>query len=72
MGDGFNVGGAIAELDEKALVVLQAVGCAGHGKVKAVGMVVFQHLANALFEVGGSYDFQVGVQGQSLFDCIAR
>ena len=31
-------------------------------------MVVFEHLAGALFEIGGGHDFEVGFQGQPLFD----
>jgi len=54
MGYGFDVGGAVAQLDEEALVVLQAVGGAGHGIVEPVCVVVLQHLVRALLEVGAA------------------
>ena len=66
VGNRFHVGGTVAEFDEKTLVVLEAVGRPGHGIVQAVGMVVLQHLARALLEVGGRYDFEVRFQRQTL------
>ena len=68
MGNGFDIGGTVAELYEKALVVFQAVGCAGDRIVQAVGMIVLQHLAGALFEIGGGHNLEIGFQRQALFD----
>ena len=44
VGDGLHSGGTVAVLDEEALVVLEAVGSAGHGEVEAVGVVVLSVL----------------------------
>jgi hypothetical protein len=37
-----------------------------HGVVQPVGVVVLEHLAGALLEVGGGHDLQVGVERQPL------
>ena len=58
--DRLHVGGAVALLDEEALVVLEAVRRAGDRVVQAVGVVVLGHLAHALLVVGGGDDLQIG------------
>ena len=68
MRDGFDVGGAVAEFDEEALVVFEAVGGSGDGVVEPVGVVIFEHLAGALLEIGGGHDFEIGLQRQPFFD----
>ena len=66
MGDRLDVGRAVAELDEEALVVLEAVGRAGGDEVEPVGVVVLERLADALLEVGGRDDAQVGLGGEAV------
>ena len=50
---------AIPILDEESLRVFQAVWCAGHGVPEAICMVVLEHFASALLEVGGSYNTKI-------------
>ncbi len=64
VGNGLEVGRAVAILDEEPLVVLQPVGCAHHGVAQAVGVVVFHHLSHPLLEVRGGHDRLVGLQGE--------
>ena len=47
VGDGLEVGGAVALLHEEALVVLEPVRRPGDGVVEAVGVVVLEHLARS-------------------------
>jgi hypothetical protein len=68
MRNGLDISRAVAQLDEKSLVVLQAVGGPGYSIIHSVGMIIFQHFAGALLEVGGSHNFQIGFQRQPLFD----
>ena len=60
VGDGLEVGRAVALLHEEALVVLEAVGRSRHGVVEPVGVVVGHHGARPLLEVGGRHQLQVG------------
>jgi hypothetical protein len=60
VGDGLHVGGAVAVLHEEALVVLEPVRRADDRVVESVGVVVLEHLANALLEAGGGDDLAVG------------
>ena len=61
MRDRLHVGGAVAALDEEALVVLEPVRRADDGVVEPVGVVVLEHLARALLEVRRGDHLAIGV-----------
>ena len=65
--DRLDVGGAVAELDKKPLVVFQTVRRAGHGIVQAIGVVVFKHLARALLEIRCGQNPKVSIERQAAF-----
>jgi len=56
MGDRLHVGEAVASLHEEPLVVFQAVRRAQDGEVEPVGVIVLEHLPDALLEVRGCHD----------------
>jgi hypothetical protein len=70
--DGFQVGRAVAILDEETLIKLEAVGSAGDGIVETVGVVILHHLASALFEIGRGDDAEIGIQSQSGFGALTK
>jgi len=70
-GDGLHVGGAVAQLDEEALVILEPVGRPRDGVVEPIGVVVLQHLPRALLEVGGRDDLEICARGEPVLALIA-
>src|SRR6056297_245737 len=66
MRDRLDVGGAVAVIDEEALIVFQPVRRTDHGEVQPVGMVVFDLLAGALFHVGGGHDAEIDLRRQAV------
>src|SRR5438093_2302724 len=64
-GDGLHIGGAVAELHEESLVVLETIGRARDGIAQAVGVVVLQHLSDALLEIGRGHDLEIRARRQT-------
>ncbi len=64
VGDGFEIGGAIAVFHKKALVVFEPVGGADDRIVQAVGVEIFEGFAQSLLVVGGGDDLQIFAQRQ--------
>ena len=65
MGDRFQVRRAVAELDKKALIILEPVRCPGHGVVPPVRVVILEHLADPLLEIRAGDDLEVGLEPQA-------
>ena len=72
MGDGLEVGGAVAVLDEEALVVLEPVRRARDGVVEPVGVVVLERLARPLLHVRRRDDGLIDRQRHAHFTTLAR
>ena len=64
----FDISGAIAEFDEKPLVVFQSIWRAHDGVMQSVSMVVFEHFTAALFKIGSRDNREIGVEWQTFFD----
>ena len=59
MRERLDVGGAVAVLHEKALVVFEPVRRAEHGVVQPVGVIIFERFARPLLHVGGGNDAEI-------------
>ena len=62
MRDRLGVGGAVAVLDEEALVVFEPVGRSHDGVVQPVGVIIFELLAGALLHVGRGNHAEIGIE----------
>ena len=69
--DRLHVSGAVAELDEESLVVLEPVRRADDRVVERVGVEVLEHLPRPLLEVRGGHDRQVLVRREPRLDGLA-
>ena len=66
MGNRFDIGAPSPSLTKKHWSYSRRLGVHYDGIIKSVRVVVLEHLARALLEVGGGHDFQVGLQRQPL------
>jgi hypothetical protein len=62
VGDRFDVGSAVAVLDEESLIVLESIGGSCDRVVLLLGPEIFRQLSRALFHVGRRNDRQVRIQ----------
>ena len=59
------ISSAVPILHEETQIVLQQVGGACDGVLPAIRIVVLHHLTDALFEIRGRDDAEVGVSGEA-------
>src|ERR1700722_19957094 len=67
MGNGFEIRCPVPVLNEKSLVVFQAIGCSADSIVIAVRVIILHHLPGPLFEVRSGYHAEVRIVGESGF-----